>query len=210
MLRALRRGQPAIPGPRGWLVSLLRSRTARALTHPGVSFALLVGPLYLLYYAGLYTSLVPYHWAHLAMNAHFLVAGYLFLWPIVGVDPAPRRLPAAGRLGMMFALLPAFGFLAVVLTNMRTVLGEGFYWSLDLPWLTDPLASQNTAGTVVWAVGELPALVLLVATAILWARSDERDATHKDARSAATGEADLAAYNAMLSDLNEKTGHHSS
>jgi cytochrome c oxidase assembly factor CtaG/putative copper export protein len=211
MLRAVRAGQPATPGPREWLTSLLRSRACRVLTRPGVSYALLVGPLYLLYFSGLFTSLVSYHWAHLAMNGYFLLAGYLFFWPVIGVDPAPRRLPAAGRVGMMFAMLPAFGFLAVVLSNMGTVLGEGFYWSLDLAWLTDPLAVQAFGGTTVWAFGELPVLVLLLVTVAQWARSDERDAVHA---SAGTGEAELEAYNAMLAQLEgvrspDRAGEHS-
>ena len=200
MLRTLRAGQPA--GPREWLVSLLRSRACRTLTRPAVAFALLVGPLYLLYFSGLFSFLAPFHWAHLAMNGYFLVAGYLFFWPVVGVDPAPRRLPPVGRLGLMFALLPAFGFLAVALTNMHTVLGEGFYWSLDLPWREDLLPDQALGGTVVWAAAELPALVLLIATAVQWASSDERDATHAD--ESQDTEDDLAAYNAMLTRLDQR------
>lgn len=197
MLRALPASSPA--GPREWLTALLRSRAARLLTSPGVSYALLVGPLYLLYFSGLFSSVVSYHWAHLAMNGYFLLAGYLFFWPIIGVDPAPRRLPPAGRVGMMFAMLPAFGFLAVALTNMKTVLGEGFYWSLDLAWQTDFLAGQTLGGTTVWAFGELPVLVLLIATAMQWAKSDERAApTAKD-------DADLEAYNAMLAGLDGRS-----
>lgn len=202
MLRTLRPGAPTTPGPREWLTSLLRSPAFRVLTHPAVSFALVVAPLYLLYFSGLFGSLVAYHWAHLAMNAYFLIAGCLFLWPIIGVDPAPRRPHPAGRVGMMFALLPAFGFLAVVLSNTRTVIGEGFYWSLDLPWRNDLLADQTPGGTAVWAIGELPALVLLIVTAIQWAKSDERDAAH---RSTATAEAEHAAYNAMLTQLEQQS-----
>jgi putative copper resistance protein D len=104
---------------------------------------------------------------------------------------------------MMFGLLAAFGFLAVALTNMHTVLGEGFYWSLDLPWRDDLLADQALGGTAVWAVGELPALVLLMVTAIQWAKSDERAATHADENPDA--ETDLAAYNAMLTQLDRRT-----
>lgn len=192
MLRTLR--------TRKRLVSLLRS--FRLLTRPAVSFTLLVGPLYLLYFSSVFDTLAPYSWAHVAMNAYFLVAGYLFFWPVIGVDPAPVRLPPVGRLGIMFALLPAFGFLAVVLTNMSTPLGEAYYGSLNLPWQNDLLANQRLGGTAVWAAGELPALVVLIATAIQWARSDERDATHADRKP--TGEADLAEYNAMLNRLHNR------
>ena len=194
MLRTLR--------SRRRLTSLLRTRTLLLLTRPAVTFTLLVGPLYLLYFAGVFSSLAPHPWAHLAMNGYFLLAGCLFFWPVIGVDPAPVRLPPVGRLGIMFALLPAFGFLAVVLTNMSTPLGADYYWSLNLPWRDDLLADQRLGGSAVWAVGELPALVVLIATAIQWARSDEREAAHADRKP--TGETDLAEYNAMLSRLHNR------
>lgn len=183
------------PRARTRLTSLLRSPAIRVLTRPGVSYGLLAGPLYLLYYAGVFTSVAPYH---LAINGYFLIAGFLFFWPIIGIDPAPRRLPAAGRMLMMFALLPAFGFLAVVLSNMDAPLAAAYYASLDLPWQPDLLAAQAMGGTAVWAFGELPALVLLIATAVQWANSDDRAAAH---RAATTDEDERAAYNAMLSDL---------
>lgn len=194
MLRTLR--------SRRRLLSLLRAPVFRLLTRPAVTFTLLVAPLYLLYFSSVFDTLAPYSWAHLAMNVYFLVAGYLFFWPVIGVDPAPVRLPPVGRLGIMFALLPAFGFLAVVLTNMSTPLGADYYGALNLPWQNDLMANQRLGGTAVWAVGELPALVVLIATAIQWARSDERDATHADRKP--TGEANLAEYNAMLNRLHNR------
>lgn len=173
-LRTLRPSPPLTPGPREWLVWLLRSPACRLLTHPAVAFALLIGPLYLLYLSGLFTTLAPSHTARTAMSSCSLAAGCLLFWPLIGPDPAPRRLPVASRVGMMFALLPGFGLLAVALSNTRTVLGDRFYWSLDLRWRGDPLVVQHLGGTTVWALGELPALVLLIATAIHWARSDDR------------------------------------
>lgn len=204
-LRALPAAREAPSGPRGWLVALVRSPACRLLTHPAVAFVLLVGPFYLLYVGGMFGALVGYRWAHLAMHSVFLVAGYLFFWPVVGVDPAPRRLPPAGRVGVMFALVPCFGFLAVVLANTGTVIGESFYRSLDLPWGADLIADQRLGGSLVWALGEMPALVLLVATAVGWARSDDRDAVRADRRADATGEGDLAAYNAMLAEFGNRS-----
>ena len=62
-----------------------------------MAFALLVGPFYVLYFSDLFTALAPYHTARMVMSGYFLLAGYLFFWPIIGPDPAPRRLPAVGR-----------------------------------------------------------------------------------------------------------------
>ena len=50
-----------------------------------------------------------------------------------------------------------------------------------------------------WASGEVPLVVVLVALVVQWARADERDARRIDRRAEADGDADLVAYNAMLS-----------
>lgn len=202
-LRAVPAAAPgAAPGPREWSVSLLRSPAARALTHPGIAFGLLAGPFYVLYYAEVLDWTLGVHWAHLAMNALFLVGGYLFFWIVIGPDPAPRRSPPVARVGLMAGLLAAFGYLAVVVLNKVVPVGEGYYRTLDLPWVGDLMADQRLGGLTIWLVGELPALVLLIVTAVQWARADERDATSADRRSGdADHDDDLAAYNAMLSSL---------
>lgn len=154
----------ALPARRR-LVALVRSRACRVVTHPAVAFVLLVGPFAALYLAGLDLVVV---------DAVVLVGGYAFFWPVIGVDPGVRRLPHAGRVGVMAAVLAAFAFVAVVLGNRDAV-----------------------AGNVVWALGELPALVLVMVVVARWARSDEREA--------ARVEPDLSAYNAMLADLDERS-----
>ncbi|RZQ59627.1 cytochrome c oxidase assembly protein [Amycolatopsis suaedae] len=196
-------GKEAPPGPREWLLALVHSRVSKVLTHPVVALALFVGSFYVLYFSGLFDSALNYHWAHLAMNAHFLLAGYVFYWPLVGVDPAPRRLPPLGRLGMMFASMPFHAFFGVILMNMQTVVGEQFYLSLRLPWTDDLLTEQRLGGGIAWAAGEVPVLLVLLALLVQWARADEREARRRDRREDATGDADLAAYNAMLKQLSE-------
>ena len=37
------------------------------------------------------------------MNFHFLLAGYLFYWTVIGVDHAPYRLSPLGKLGVVWA-----------------------------------------------------------------------------------------------------------
>ncbi|PXY20276.1 copper resistance protein CopD [Prauserella sp. PE36] len=204
-LRALpTAGRSAPPGPREWLLAFVHSPVARVLTHPIVALLLFVGSFYGLYYSGLFDAALNHHWAHLAMNAHFLLAGYVFYWPVIGVDPAPRRLPPLGRLGMVFASMPFHAFFGVTLMNMQTVIGEDFYRSLDLPWVSNLLTDQRLGGGIAWASGELPVLLVMVALLIQWARADEREARRRDRREEATGEQDLASYNAMLKQLAEQ------
>jgi len=204
-LRAIRpAGRNAPPGPREWLLAAVRSPVSRLLTHPVVALALFVGSFYLLYFSGLFDVALEQHWAHLAMNAHFLLTGYLFYWPVIGVDPAPRRLPHIARLGMVFASLPFHAFFGVILMGTQDVIGARFYQTLALPWASDLLADQRLGGGIAWAAGELPLLLVLVALLVQWARADERDARRRDRKADAEGDAEREAYNAMLRKLSER------
>ena len=196
-------GRNAPAGPREWLLALVRSPLARVLTHPVVAFALFAGSFYGLYFSGLFDAALSEHWAHLAMNAHFLLVGYIFYWPVIGIDPAPRRLPPLGRLAMVFASLPFHAFFGIILMSSQTVIGGEFYRALGqgLPWTVDLLADQRLGGGLAWASGELPLLVVLIALLIQWAGADERAGRRADRRADADGDADLAAYNAMLRDM---------
>jgi cytochrome c oxidase assembly factor CtaG len=171
-----------------------------------VALVLFVGSFYVLYMSGLFDAALELHWAHLAMNAHFLLVGYVFYWPVIGIDPAPRRLPHLARLGMVFASLPFHAFFGVILMSMQTVIGERFYRGLGLPWTIDLLADQRLGGGIAWATGELPLLVVLIALLMQWARADEREARRADRRADADGDAELEAYNAMLRQLAERDG----
>ena len=157
-----------------------------------------VGSYYALYFSGLFAAALPVHGAHVFMNLHFLVSGLLFFWPLIGIDPAPRRLPPAARLGVVFASVPFHAFFGVALMSAGTVIGGAFYRALALPWVTDPLRDQQLGGGLAWASGELPLLLVVIVLLVQWSRQDERSARRDDRRADADGDADLVAYNAML------------
>ena len=194
-------GRDGPPGPREWLLAMVRSPVAKALTHPVVALALFVGSFYVLYFSGLFEAALEKHWAHLLMNAHFLLVGLIFYWPVIGIDPTPRRLPHLARLGMVFASLPFHAFFGVILMGMQTVIGEQFYLRLGLPWAADLLADQRLGGGIAWAAGEVPLLIVLVALLIQWARADDREARRTDRKADTEGDGDRLAYNAMLRKL---------
>jgi putative copper resistance protein D len=198
-------GKDGPPGPREWILALVRSPLSRFLTNPIVALVLFVGSFYLLYFSGLFDWALDKHWAHLLMNAHFLLVGYVFYWPVIGIDPAPRRLPHIARLGMVFASLPFHAFFGVILMGMNTVVGELFYLRLALPWNADLLSDQRLGGGIAWAAGELPLLIVLIALLVQWARADDREARRSDRRADAEGDDDREAYNAMLKKLSDRT-----
>lgn len=201
------KGNP--PGPREWLLIGLHSRWSRFFTHPVVATIMFVAGFYALYFGGIFDGAVSHHGAHILMNLHFLMSGYLFYWVVIGIDPTPRTLPPLGKIGMVFASIPLHAFFGVVLMGAATVLGERFYRSLLLPWHTDLLGDQRLGGSIAWAAGEVPLVVVMLALLIQWHRSDRRTAIRLDRAADRDHDAELAAYNAMLAELarRDRTGH---
>jgi cytochrome c oxidase assembly factor CtaG/putative copper export protein len=201
-LRALptaARGEP--PGPREWILIALHSKLSRFLTHPIVATVLFVAGVYALYLGGIFDAVAGDHAAHVLMNLHFLLSGYLFYWVVIGIDPTPRPVPPVAKLGMVFASLALHAVFGVVLMGTDTVMGGRFYRSLHLSWHTDLLGDQHLGGAIAWAAGEIPLVLVIVALLIQWRRSDQRTAKRLDRAADRDDDAELTAYNAMLAQM---------
>ncbi len=203
-LRALpTAGKDRPPGMREWLLAALHSRVSTFFTNPLVATAIFVAGFYGLYFGGIFDAAADSHGAHLAMNAHFLLSGYLFYWVVIGVDPTPRPIPPLAKLAMVFGSLPLHAFFGVVLMGTQKVLAGDFYRSLGLPWHTDLLADQRLGGGIAWSTGEIPLVLVMLALLIQWRRSDNRTAKRLDRAADRDEDAELAAYNNMLAKLSK-------
>ncbi len=208
-LRTLPQGRTAGErGVRGALIVLLHSRYSVILTNPLTALALFDGSLFVLYFTNLFGNLMQSHAGHIFMNIHFLLAGFLFFNVIIGVDPNPRKVPHLVRIVILFGAMSIHAFFAIALLATTTLIDGGFYGSLKTPWLGNLLADQHAAGSIAWAMGEVPIILALIATFIQWMRDDSREAKRIDrneARMAAMGEPDdLAQYNNYLSQLQQR------
>ncbi|HVN13899.1 MAG TPA: cytochrome c oxidase assembly protein, partial [Kineosporiaceae bacterium] len=198
-------------GPRQLLLAVLHSRAARVLTHPVVASAIFVGSLYLLYFSGLYPALMTNHLGHTLMQLHFLAAGLLFFYVIIGVDPAPRRIHPLAAVGLLFAAMALHAFFSIAVMSSRDVLALGYFGALQRPYARDLLADQHLGGGLSWGLGELPIVLVLAVVLVRWVRADDREARRRDRaadRAAATGQGvdELAAYNAYLASLQARAG----
>ncbi|MGB5149246.1 MAG: cytochrome c oxidase assembly protein [Mycobacterium sp.] len=201
-LRALpAAGKDRPPGLREWLLAALHSPVSKFFTYPFVATAIFVAGFYGLYFSGIFEAAAGSHGAHLAMNAHFLLSGYLFYWVVIGIDPTPRPIPPLAKLAMVLGSLPLHAFFGVVLMGTQTVLAGDFYRSLQLPWQTDLLGDQRLGGGIAWSTGEVPLVLVMLALLIQWRRSDNRTAKRLDRAADRDEDADLAAYNNMLARL---------
>ncbi|GIM88425.1 cytochrome c oxidase assembly protein [Paractinoplanes toevensis] len=202
-LRALRRpADPQVRGAREWLLVVLHSRGLRLIGNPLVALGIYVVSLYGLYLGGLLGTLMRYHLGHLAMLVHFVLAGYLLFWVLIGADPGRRRVHPALLTVVHFLAMAAHAFFGFVLLQSTTVIAADWYPAVHPAWASSLLADQRLGAGLAWALGELPAAVVMLVLVRQWIRSDEREQARLDRaadRADATGEDDeLARYNAFL------------
>src|SRR4051812_12557839 len=189
-------------GGRRRLSRALHSLPAKVLINPLTGFALLFGTPFALYYTGLYEATLRSPVLHALLHVHFIVAGCIFFWPLIGIDPVPGRLPHPMRLILLFVTLPAHAWLGISIMSDSSVIAGGYYRQLGRDWGPSLLQDQNIGGGLLWATGDLVGLIVVAALFVQWSRADTREAVRVDRRLDRQADDDAwAAYNARLAAL---------
>ena len=163
--------QAGRPSTRRRLLRVLHSRPTRVVGHPLVGWALFGGSMLVLYLTPLYDRSLDSWWLHEALHVHFLAAGALFFWPVVGVDPVPRRLPHGARLLTVFLAIPFHAVLGMALLGA------------DVPIAPEhTLADSRTGAGVLWVAGDLLGLGAALVVAAQWMAHEDREAAREDRR----------------------------
>jgi putative copper resistance protein D len=155
------------------LLRVLHSRPARTLVHPLVGFGVFGVSLVALYLSPLFPLSLRNPVVHVAVHLHFLAAGCLFLWPLIGADPLPRPVPYGVRILAVVGAVPFHAFLGLALLSTRAPLASESYPSLS---------DQHAAGGLLWASGELLTLVAAFIVLRSWMAADGRHAARLDQR----------------------------
>lgn len=204
-LRTLKARKDRTLGPREILMAVIHSRWARFVGNPVVAGGIFFGSLVIFYWTDIFGWVLTSHVGHLGMTVHFLMAGYLFVWTLIGVDPGPPKWPAPLRLVVLFGTLAAHAFFGLALMQGRWLLAPEVFLALDLDWVPDLLADQQLGGTIAWGVGELPTFLLALLVTVDWVRSDRRETTRVDRQADRDDDAALVAYNARLQSLSARS-----
>jgi putative copper resistance protein D len=199
--RAITKRDDGTRGGREWILWAVHSPVARVLTNPFVAAGLFVGSLWVFYFTDLFRWSLYDHLGHEWMTAHFLFTGYLFVLTLIGIDPVPYRLPYAGRLVLLIAVMAIHAFFGIAIMSQSGLMVAEWFGGMGRTWGPTPLEDQYIGGGVAWSIGELPTLILAITVAIQWSRSDERAQKRADRHADRTGDAELEAYNARLAAL---------
>jgi len=191
-------------GAREWLLALVHSRFATVVANPFVAGILFGASIFAFYFSGLFPLAMSTHVGHELAQIHFLAAGFLFMWVLMGVDPGPPRPAPPLRLLVLFIVVSVHSFFGVILMMSKTVLAGEYYGSLGRTWGPSLLADQNFGGSLAWGFGEIPMFIVALVLFVQWMRSDERAARRLDRAADRDGDAELQAYNAMLAKIAER------
>jgi putative copper resistance protein D len=205
-LRTLRPRPDNTLGPRELLLAVVHSRYMKVVGNPVVAAVIFFSTLIVFYYSPLFELALRTHTGHVLMIVHFLVAGYLFAWALVGVDPGPKHWTPALLLVILFGTISFHAFFGVALTSGTSLLAPAFFQGLHLPWAVDLLADQRTGGAVAWGIGELPTLILALLVTLAWVRSDGAESKRLDRQADRDDDAELKAYNARLASMSQRPG----
>ena len=189
---------------REWLLAALHSRYSKLITHPLMVLGIFTFGLYALYFTPLFATLMASHTGHVFMEIHFFISGLLFSYVVIGADPGPRVVPYWSRLMIVLVGLSLHAFFAIAIMQASEPIGVDWYIQVQPPWITDLLADTKAGGSIAWALGEVPTLFLLIIVAVMWFRTDTRLARQIDRAADRDGDAELKAYNARLSSLNDQ------
>jgi len=187
---------------RAWVTAILHSKYSQIVTNPLLVLFIFTVSLYGIYFTSAFASLMSSHVGHIAMELHFLITGILFSFLVIGIDPAPRRLPHWAKLLLVLVALSVHAFFALAIMQATTPIGIVWYSQVQPPWLTNQLDATYTGGGIAWAVGELPTLMLLIIVAVQWARDDARTARQLDRAADRDDDALRKEYNERLARIN--------
>ncbi|HWM15491.1 MAG TPA: cytochrome c oxidase assembly protein [Microbacterium sp.] len=202
--RAIRKRDDGTRGGREWILWAVHSPLARVLTNPFVAAGLFVGSLWVFYFTDFFRWSLYDHIGHEWMTAHFLITGYVFVLTLIGIDPVAYRLPYAGRLVLLIAVMAMHAFFGIAIMMQSGLMISEWFGAMGRTWGATPLEDQYIGGGVAWSVGELPTLILAITVAIQWSRNDDRAQKRADRHADRTGDAELEAYNAQLAALAER------
>lgn len=142
------------------LSAFFRWRPMRWLSHPLTGFVFSIGAMYLLYATPLFAASQEQALLHSLLHIHFLAAGFLFTWSLIGIDSAPHR----PRLRMRLVVLFLAGAAHAILAKAMYI----YLWPLGVAADAEQI---RTAAKLMYYGGDLAEIVLLIVLFAQWYRN---------------------------------------
>jgi putative copper resistance protein D len=202
---------------------VLHSWPVTVLSHPATGVLVYTATIIGTHLTNFMDQMAQHSWLMTSEQVLYVVAGYLFLQPLLGEEPTKPNPPYLGRLALLVAAMVPDTIVGIVLLQTNTV-PFPVMMSQHPAWAPAALSDVHAAGGLMWAAGD--GLMMLVAVALMisvitsverrtrmtgaWLEGARRAtlAEHAGADAETITDADsdeaLDAYNKMLARMRER------
>ena len=120
---------------------------------------------------GLYNTMLTNDLAHDNEHLVFLVIGYLFWRPVVGIEPSRHPLTPALRLIYLMLAVPidTFSGLALLSTNHEIF---SAYFNVHRTWGPSLIGDLHIGGAIMWVAGDSLMALAMIPVVVVWVRSE--------------------------------------
>lgn len=164
------------------LVPVLRSRAARVLTDPVLTWLLFAGVLMGTHFSPFYDEALRHPWVHdFIEHPLYLGAALLYYYPLLDGNPGPRRLAPGLRvasLGLLMVPETATGFFIYAATRVM----YPYYETVSRPFGLSPLADQRFGGILMWGGAMVIDTGWLALAVAAWLRDEQARTRRVDAQ----------------------------
>jgi putative copper resistance protein D len=164
-----------------WILPILHSRPVAFLGHPVVTWSIFTVVLWFGHFSPLFDLALDDPFIHDLEHGLFLTAALLFWWPVVGLDPSPRRMSYPARIGYVLLQMPFSSFLAMVVLFAETPLYR-HYATLGAPYGITAIADQQLAAGIMWFIGDVVLIAAILTVIAVWMGDEERRTPAADRR----------------------------
>jgi cytochrome c oxidase assembly factor CtaG len=150
---------------------ILNSRAADVIGHPITGFGLYAVLVPAVHLTGLYNTMLTNDLAHDNEHLAFLVIGYLFWRPVVGIEPSRHPLTPALRLIYLMLAVPidTFSGLALLSTNHEMF---SAYFNVHRTWGPSLIGDLHIGGAIMWVAGDSLMALAMIPVVVVWVRSE--------------------------------------
>ena len=152
----------------------LHSRAAELVAHPITGFALYAALIPIAHLTALYNYTLTHDLAHDNEHLAFLVVGYLFWRPVVGVEASRHPLSPGLRMVYLMLAIPVDTFSGLALVSTSHELFPA-YFAIHRNWGPSLVEDLHIGGAIMWVGGDTLMVLALIPIIIQWVRyEDER------------------------------------
>lgn len=156
---------------RARLKRLVHSGAGQAMAHPLLAWIFFALVMWVSHFSFLYELSLENEFAHVFEHVLYVTAALLYWRPIVGLDPARKRLAYPVRLAYLALTLPVQAFLGLALYSSGSVLYD-HYARIGRNWGPEPLADQRIGAIVMWIGGDLLLVGVIALVLGAWMRHE--------------------------------------